>query len=142
MPVGNGTEYLDHGGVIKGVNGKNVEVPCETACDGVPPPSRGTHGSNRYLLEIQHSRALHTDMYCMIRMYVCTYIHTCRCIQSLHAEVCYVCTYVHMYIIYIHNYVLNIRTYVHTYIRGTCVYVYIRTFSKLPLKPAQHALYA
>ena len=116
MPVGNGTEYLDHGGIIKGVNGKDVEVPCETACDGVPPPSRGTHGSNRYLLETQHSRALHTDMYCMIRMYVRTYIH---------AEVCYVCTYVHTYVQYVHNYVLNIHTYstyvVHAY---TCTYVH------------------
>ena len=56
VPVGNGAEYLDHGGVIKGVNGKDVEVPCETACYGVPPPSRGAHGRNRYL-HMRHSTA-------------------------------------------------------------------------------------
>ena len=49
VPVGNGTEYLDHGGIIKRVNGEDVEVPRETSCDGVPPPSWGTHGRNRDL---------------------------------------------------------------------------------------------
>ena len=49
VPIGNGTKYLDHCGIVKGVNGEDIEVPCETACDGVPPSSRGTHGCNRYL---------------------------------------------------------------------------------------------
>ena len=51
VPITDGGEYSGHGAVVKLVNGHDVQMAREAVSDVVPATTRGTHCSNKELIE-------------------------------------------------------------------------------------------